>query len=136
MGGPERLAGPRKRRSRGEQVRDGRAQVGRGGEREKDPKEFLWGKSQLGLFPIWQQRKVRVEAAWGGSDPLDGLRDAQPELCPGTTSWWGQVGQKSSLSAPPEWDPFQAFRVSSRAWSLLVIFPLAPSPCGASFLPS
>ena len=28
----------------------------------KDPQEFLWGCILLGLFPKWQQRKVKVEA--------------------------------------------------------------------------
>ena len=66
------------------------------GEGMKDPKESFQGRVNFVYFP-----KIKAEISWGGHTPLDGLRDAPPELCPGAASWWGQMGQ-SSPPAPPE----------------------------------
>lgn len=125
---------------------DRRAQKGRGQRRGERPPGVPMGVHPARLISQMAAEEGKGGGTWGGCAPLDRPRDAQPEPCPGTASWWGQMGQRSSMPAPPEWEspprpaPPRAFRVSSlnqacRASSPLVIFLLAPVPCRASFLP-
>ena len=74
--GTQRLAGLRKMGSRG-----GEGERREGPEGMKDPKESFQGRVNFVYFP-----KIKAETSWGGHTPLDGLRDAPPELCPGAAS--------------------------------------------------
>lgn len=110
----------------------------------KDPQEFLWGCILLGLFPKWQQRKVKVEAPgeaallWTAPGMLNPSPAQEPH--PGGDRWAREAQCQRLQNGNRHPAPPRAFRVSSlnqacRASSPLVIFLLAPVPCRASFLP-
>lgn len=83
---------------------DRRAQKGRGQRRGERPPGVPMGVHPARLISQMAAEEGKGGGTWGGCAPLDRPRDAQPEPCPGTASWWGQMGQRSSMPAPPEWE--------------------------------
>lgn len=75
-------------------------------------------------------RTVKVVAGLGRPSTLALPQGPQPELCPGTTSWWGWLGQRSVLPAPPEQEvPHALYRDLGIQGQ-----PLQLDPVGDSFL--